>query len=157
MHTNRISNIHQVTGQMIKGEFDDESNWQMVEYVFDKLNCEGYGLGMRFYNALMEALWCLGQRERAARVLDEATKRGLFPELFRHNKLVWSVDVHRYKESYFFLIIDFNQFSFSFDIYHFFRMWEGGAYTAISVWLNKMYEMFMMGEDLPQLATVVVV
>ncbi|ESR52958.1 pentatricopeptide repeat-containing protein [Citrus sinensis] len=131
MHTNRISNIHQVTGQMIKGEFDDESNWQMVEYVFDKLNCEGYGLGMRFYNALMEALWCLGQRERAARVLDEATKRGLFPELFRHNKLVWSVDVH--------------------------RMWEGGAYTAISVWLNKMYEMFMMGEDLPQLATVVVV
>ncbi|KAJ4712238.1 Pentatricopeptide repeat-containing protein [Melia azedarach] len=131
MYTNRVSNIHQVTGQMIKGEFDDESNWQMVEYVLDKLNSEGYGLGMRFYNALLEALWWLGQRERAARVLNEATKRGLFPELFRNNKLVWSVDVH--------------------------RMWEGGAYTAISVWLNKMHEMFINGEDLPQLATVVVV
>lgn len=130
MYTNRISSIHQVTGQMIKGEFDDQSNWQMVEYVFDKLNSEGYGLGIRFYNALLEALWWLGQRERAARVLYEATKRGLFPELFRNNKLVWSVDVH--------------------------RMWEGAAYTAISVWLNKMYEMFTMGEDLPQLATVVV-
>lgn len=102
MYTNRISSIHQVTGQMIKGEFDDQSNWQMVEYVFDKLNSEGYGLGIRFYNALLEALWWLGQRERAARVLYEATKRGLFPELFRNNKLVWSVDVHRYNESYFF-------------------------------------------------------
>ena len=36
-------------------------------------------------------------------------------------------------------------------------MWEGGAYTAISVWLNNMYEMFMNGEDLPQLASIVVV
>lgn len=97
MCTNRASNIHQVTGQMIKGEYDDESNWQMVEYVFDKLNSEGCELGMRFYNALLEALWWLGQRERAAKVLKEATKRGLFPELFRNNKLVWSVDVHRYQ------------------------------------------------------------
>ncbi|KAJ0048289.1 hypothetical protein Pint_15352 [Pistacia integerrima] len=131
MYTNRVSNIHQVIGKMIKGEYDDESNWQMVEYVFDKLNSEGCGLGMRFYNALLEALWWLGQRERAARVLHEATKRGLFPELFRNNRLVWSVDIH--------------------------RMWEGSAYTAISVWLNNMYEMFTSGEDLPQLATVVVV
>lgn len=90
------SNIHQVIGQMIKGDFDDESNWQMVEYIFDKLKSEGCGLGMRFYNALLEALWCLGQKKRAARVLDEATKRGLFPELFRMKKLIWSVDVHRY-------------------------------------------------------------
>jgi hypothetical protein len=90
------SNIHQVIGQMIKGDFDDENNWQMVEYVFDKLNSEGCGLGMRFYNTLLEALWWLGQKERAARVLSEATKRGLFPELYRVNKLVWSVDVHRY-------------------------------------------------------------
>lgn len=96
MLTNRVSNIHQVIGQMITGDFDDTSNWQMVEYVFDKLNSEGCGLGMRFYNTLLEALWCLGQRERAARVLSEATKRGLFPELYRKNKLVWSVDVHRY-------------------------------------------------------------
>lgn len=102
MYTNRVSNIHQVIGQMIKGEYDDGSNWQMVEYVFDKLSSEGCGLGMRFYNALLEALWWLGQRERAARVLTEATKRGLYPELFRKNKLVWSVDVHRYDSVYFY-------------------------------------------------------
>ncbi|KAE8652579.1 pentatricopeptide repeat-containing protein At1g74850, chloroplastic isoform X1 [Cucumis sativus] len=126
----RVSSIHQVIGQMIKGDYDDDSNWQMVEYVFDKLNAEGCGFGMRFYNTLLEALWWLGQKGRAARVLTEATKRGLFPELFRQSKLVWSVDVH--------------------------RMWEGGAYTAVSLWVNKMNEMLMDGEDLPQLAAVVV-
>ncbi|KAI7986837.1 Pentatricopeptide repeat-containing protein [Camellia lanceoleosa] len=131
MLTNRASNIHQVVGKMIKGDYDDDSNWQMVEYVFDKLKSEGCGLGIRFYNTLLEALWWLGQKERGARVLNEATKRGLFPELFRKNKLVWAVDVH--------------------------RMWAGGACTAISIWLNNMYAMFKNGEDLPQLATVVVV
>lgn len=35
-------------------------------------------------------------------------------------------------------------------------MWEGGAYTAVSLWVNKMNEMLMDGEDLPQLAAVVV-
>ncbi|KAF2316024.1 hypothetical protein GH714_040819 [Hevea brasiliensis] len=131
MVTNRASNIHQVIGQMIKGDYDDDSNWQMVEYVFDKLNSEGCGLGMRFYNTLLEALWWLGQKKRAARVLGEATKRGLFPELFRKSKLVWSVDVH--------------------------RMWEGSACTAISVWLNNMYKMFLERVDLPHVASVVAV
>lgn len=96
MLNDRVSNIHQVMGKMIKGDYDDDANWQMVEYVFDKLNSEGCRLGMRFYNALLQALWWLGQKERAARVLSEVTKRGLFPELFRISKLVWSVDVHRY-------------------------------------------------------------
>ncbi|XP_030475504.2 pentatricopeptide repeat-containing protein At1g74850, chloroplastic [Syzygium oleosum] len=131
MCINSGSNIHQVIGQMIKGHYDHDANWQIVEYVLDKLNSEGCGLGKRFYNALLEALWWLGQKERAARVLSEATKRGLFPELFRKNKLVWSIDVH--------------------------RMWEGGAYTAISVWLNSMKEAFLNGEDLPQIASIVVV
>ncbi|KAK7330428.1 hypothetical protein VNO77_24622 [Canavalia gladiata] len=131
MITMRVSDIHQVIGQMIKGDFDDESNWQIVEYIFDKVNSEGCGLGMRFYNALLEALWWMFQRERAVRVLNEASKRGLFPELFRKSKLVWSADVH--------------------------RMSEGGALTALSIWLNNMQEMFMTGENLPELATVVVV
>ncbi|KAE8685814.1 Pentatricopeptide repeat-containing protein [Hibiscus syriacus] len=130
MLANRVSNVHQVIGQMIRGDFDGDSNWQMVEYIFDKLNSEGCGFGVRFYNALLEALWWLGQKERAARVLKEATNRGLFPELFRQNKLVFSVDVH--------------------------RMWEGGTYAAMSIWLNNMQEMFLSGDDLPQLATVVV-
>ncbi|XP_073123434.1 pentatricopeptide repeat-containing protein At1g74850, chloroplastic [Henckelia pumila] len=131
MRTSRVSNIHQVIGQMIKGEYDDASNWQMVEYVFDKLSSEGCGLGIRFYNTILEALWCLGQKERAARVLDEATKRGLYPELYRKNKLIWSIDVH--------------------------RMWPGAACTAISVWLNSLQELVINGEDLPQLFSVVVV
>lgn len=37
------------------------------------------------------------------------------------------------------------------------RMWEGGAYTALSVWVNSISEMYGSGEDLPQLATIVVV
>lgn len=96
MIKNKASDVHQVIGQMIKGDYDDGSNWQIVEYIFDKINSEGCALGMKFCNTLLEALWWLGQKERAARVLNEASKRGLFPELFRISKLVWSVDVHRY-------------------------------------------------------------
>ena len=36
-------------------------------------------------------------------------------------------------------------------------MWEGGALTALSLWLNNMQEMFRADEDLPELAAVVVV
>lgn len=164
MHTNRVSNIHQVIGQMIKGDFDDANSWQMVEYAFDKLNSEGCGLGIRFYNTILEALWCLDQKERAARVLSEATKRGLYPELYRRNKLIWSVNVHRYCDF-------FSSFCFLFvmSLYHVicvvlpvsyfgsFRMWPGAACTAISVWLNNMQESLTGGEELPQLATAVVV
>ena len=95
MRTNKFSNTHQVIGSMIKGDYDDESNWQMVEYVFDRLNSKGCGQALRLYNAVLEALWWLGQKARATRVLQEAIKRGLFPELFRGSRLVWAVDVHR--------------------------------------------------------------
>lgn len=96
MQSNRLSNAHQVIGSMIKGEYDSDSNWQMVKYVFDKFNSQGCGWGIRVYNAILESLWFLGQRERAARVLHEARKRGFYPELYRMSKLLWSVDVHRY-------------------------------------------------------------
>ncbi|XP_008795952.1 pentatricopeptide repeat-containing protein At1g74850, chloroplastic isoform X1 [Phoenix dactylifera] len=131
MKTNRISSTHQVIASMIKGEYDDESNWQMVEYVFDKYNAEGCGFGLRFYNALLEALWWLGQKARAARVLHEAERRGLFPELYHQSKLVWSVDVH--------------------------RMSVGGALAAVSVWLNEIHGRFKRGDNLPHLATIIVV
>ncbi|KAH0457436.1 hypothetical protein IEQ34_012751 [Dendrobium chrysotoxum] len=130
MKSNRVSNAHQVISLLIKGDYDDESNWQMVEYVFHKYNSAGCSLGLRFYNTLLDALWWFGQKARAARVLHEATGRGLFPELYRRSKLVWSVDVH--------------------------RMSVGGALTAISVWFNDLHERFRSGEDLPHLATVVV-
>lgn len=41
-------------------------------------------------------------------------------------------------------------------VWSFNRMWEGGAYTAISVWVNDMNEMLLNGEDFPQIAAVVV-
>ncbi|PKA52936.1 Pentatricopeptide repeat-containing protein [Apostasia shenzhenica] len=130
METNRTSNTHQIIGSMIKGNYDNESNWQMVEYVVDKYNSAGCTWGLKFHNALLDALWWFGQKARAAQVLHGAIERGLFSELYRHSKLVWSVDVH--------------------------RMSVGGALTAISVWLNGIQERFQNGEDLPHLATVVV-
>lgn len=160
MSTNRVSDVHQVIGQMIKGDYDDGSNWQIFEYIFDKINSEGCALGMKFCNALLEALWCLGQKERAARVLNEATKWGLFPELFRRSKLVWSVDVHRYSCIILFLVflmlLCLNSKEFLISSAVLVRMWEGGACTAISVWLNNMQDMVQNREILPQLATVVV-
>jgi hypothetical protein len=35
-------------------------------------------------------------------------------------------------------------------------MSEGGALTALSIWLNDMQEMFVTGKNLPELAAVVV-
>ncbi|KAE8794036.1 pentatricopeptide repeat-containing protein [Hordeum vulgare] len=130
MKTNRASNTHQVIASMIKGEYDDSSNWQMVEYVLDSSNLEGCDYSLRFFNALLDVLWWFGQKARAARVLDHAVSYGLFPELFRDTKLVWSLDVH--------------------------RMSVGGALVAVSVWLNKLYARVKREKDLPQLASVVV-
>ncbi|KAL5974266.1 Pentatricopeptide repeat-containing protein, chloroplastic [Asimina triloba] len=115
MKTSSVSNTLQVIGSMIKGDYDDNNNWQVVEYIFDEFNSLGVGWGLRFYNSILESLWWLGQKERAARVLHEATKRGLFPELYRQSKLVWSVDVH--------------------------RMSTGGALTAISFFLSRRGDM----------------
>lgn len=95
MKTNRASSTHQVIAYMIKGEYDDSSNWQMVEYVLDNSNLEGCDYSLRFSNALLDVLWWFSQKARAARILDHEVKYGLFPEIFRDTKLVWSVDVHR--------------------------------------------------------------
>uniref|UniRef100_A0ACD6A7T4 Uncharacterized protein n=1 Tax=Avena sativa TaxID=4498 RepID=A0ACD6A7T4_AVESA len=130
MKSNRDSNAHQVIASMIKGEYDDSSNWQMVEYVLDSSNLEGCDYSLRFFNALLDVLWWFGQKARAERVLDHAVNYGLFPELFRDTKLVWSLDVH--------------------------RMSVGGALVAVAVWLNKLYARLKAEKDLPQLASVVV-
>uniref|UniRef100_A0ACD5WFG3 Uncharacterized protein n=1 Tax=Avena sativa TaxID=4498 RepID=A0ACD5WFG3_AVESA len=130
MKSNRDSNAHQVIASMIKGEYDDSSNWQMVEYVLDSSNLEGCDYSLRFFNALLDVLWWFGQKARAERVLDHAVNYGLFPELFRDTKLIWSLDVH--------------------------RMSVGGALVAVAVWLNKLYARLKAEKDLPQLASVVV-
>jgi len=95
MKTNRASSTHQVIASLIKGEYDDSSNWQMVEYALKNSTMEGCDYSLRFFNALLDVLWWFGQKGRAARVLDQAVKFGLFPELYRDTKLVWSLDVHR--------------------------------------------------------------
>ncbi|XP_078171721.1 plastid transcriptionally active 2 isoform X1 [Carex rostrata] len=130
MKENRTSSTHNIIACMINGEYDSGSNWQMVEYVFDKCGLGGCDYGLRFYNALLDALWWLNQRARAARVLTEARKRGLYPELFRQSKLVWSVDVH--------------------------RMSIGAALTAVSAWLNDIHDRLKTEKHPPQLASVVV-
>ncbi|MCD7455417.1 hypothetical protein HAX54_028068 [Datura stramonium] len=79
--TNKTSDMHQIIGQMIHGDFNDENN--------------GRWLSMSLTNSSQDSLSM--------------------------------------------------------------RMWPGGACTAISVWLNDMEEWFHKGEDLPQLASVVVV
>ncbi|KAL9271395.1 Pentatricopeptide repeat-containing protein, partial [Drosera capensis] len=130
MAHSKKSNVVQAIGQLIQGDFDDESNWQIMDYVFDQINAQVCGFGMRFYNSPLEALWWLGQRARAARVLNEAFKRGFFPELFRQNKLLWSLDVH--------------------------RMWPGSTSIALSIWLNDLYGEFKDRSDLPHVTSMVI-
>lgn len=91
-----MPSIYGVVGGILKGEMDDGTNWQRVEYAFDGLKVDGVGSNLRFYNALLEALWCLGQRERACRVFAEARKRGVLAEAFSRSDLMWAIDVHRF-------------------------------------------------------------
>lgn len=107
-----MPSIYGVVGGILKGEMDDGTNWQRVEYAFDGLKVDGVGSNLRFYNALLEALWCLGQRERACRVFAEARKRGVLAEAFSRSDLMWAIDVH--------------------------RMSVGAAMTTLIVWLADM-------------------
>lgn len=88
--------LHSVVGGIIKGDLDEGTNWQRVEYALDGLKVDGVGSNLRFYNAVLEVLWCLGQRERAARVFAEGQKRGVLAEAFSRNQLMWAIDVHRW-------------------------------------------------------------
>lgn len=88
--------IHGVVGGILNGDLDQGTNWQRVEYAFDIVKVEGVGSNLRFYNALLEALWCLGQRERASRVFAEGQRRGILPEAFSRTRMMWAIDVHRW-------------------------------------------------------------
>lgn len=131
MQAHKMPNAHRVIGIMIKGDYDDLPNWQMVDYVFDNLKSQGTGIGMTFYNVLLDTLWWFGQKARAAKVLEEARKRGVFLEAFRQTKLVWSLDVH--------------------------RMSVGAALTSLSIWLIDIRRLVLDGEDIPQLVSIVTV
>ncbi|GLJ15964.1 hypothetical protein SUGI_0264000 [Cryptomeria japonica] len=131
MQTPRVPNSLRVFGAMIKGDYDDDSNWQVVEYLFDTLKTEGLGVAMVFYNAVLDALWWLGQKARAAKVLEEARKRRVFTEVFRKTKLVSSVDVH--------------------------RMSVGAALTSVSIWLTDTHRLATNRENISQLASIITV
>jgi len=60
MKTNRASSTHQVIASLIKGEYDDSSNWQMVEYALKNSTMEGCDYSLRFFNALLDVLWSEG-------------------------------------------------------------------------------------------------
>jgi len=78
---------------------------------------------------LLEALWCLGQRQRACRVFAEARQRGVFAEAFSHSDLMWSIDVH--------------------------RMSVGAAMTTLIVWLLDLEAEIKKEKSFPPLLSIV--
>lgn len=95
MQGHRMPTLHQLVAGIITGDYDSAANWQLVEHVLDNLKVEGVGHNLEFYNAFLEALWYFGQKERAARTLEEGRKRGVFMEAFKKSRNMWAVDVHR--------------------------------------------------------------
>ncbi|CAM6120304.1 unnamed protein product [Calypogeia fissa] len=129
MQGHRMPTLHQLVAGIISGEYDTTSNWEVVEHVLDNLKVEGVGHNLEFYNAFLEALWYFGQKERAARTLEEARKRGVFMEAFRKSGNLWAVDVH--------------------------RMSTGAALTTLIMWLSDMSKSMSNGEELPPIVSIV--
>jgi hypothetical protein len=101
----KIPTIYGLVAGILKGDVDQGSNWQMVEFTFDNLRRDGVGSNLHFYNALLEALWCLGQRERAARILAEGRRRGVLLEALSHTRMMWAIDVHRFHIILYFIFL----------------------------------------------------
>lgn len=101
----KIPTIYGLVAGILKGDVDQGSNWQMVEFTFDNLRRDGVGSNLHFYNALLEALWCLGQRERAARILAEGRRRGVLLEALSHTRMMWAIDVHRFHIVLYFIFL----------------------------------------------------
>ncbi|BFI40622.1 protein MpPPR_65 [Marchantia polymorpha subsp. ruderalis] len=129
MQGRSMPTLHSMVAGLMTGEYDTDSNWDLVEHVLDNLKIEGVGHNLEFYNGLLEALWFFGQRKRAARLLQEGRKRGVFVEAFRKTRMMWAVDVH--------------------------RMSTGAALTTLIMWLLDMQEATMCGEELPPLVSIV--
>jgi hypothetical protein len=55
----------------------------------------GLSENMTFYNAVLDALWELGQHARAVKLMQSALARGTFPEAVKRSETIWAVDVHR--------------------------------------------------------------
>lgn len=130
MQGSSMPNLHVLVAGLIQGNFDEISNWNdIVQPAFDSIKVDGIESNMLFYNALLEVLWWSGQRSRAARVLGEGKKRGMFPESFSRTSSLWSVDVH--------------------------RMSVGAALTTVVSWFEEMQVVAKVEEDLPKLFSIV--
>eukprot|EP00250_Pteridium_aquilinum_P015129 c22399_g1_i1 orf=446-3445(-) len=130
MQGSSMPNLHVLVAGLIQGNFDEISNWSdIVQPAFDLIKVDGIESNMMFYNALLEVLWWSGQRSRAARVLGEGRRRGVFPESFSRTSTLWSIDVH--------------------------RMSVGAGLTTVVSWLEEMQVVAKMAEDLPKLFSVV--
>lgn len=115
-----MPNLHVLVAGLIQGNFDEISNWNdIVQPAFDSIKVDGIESNMLFYNALLEVLWWSGQRSRAARVLGEGKKRGMFPESFSRTSSLWSVDVHRWvAKSFLCNVIEFVKSNWVFTVIH---------------------------------------
>lgn len=69
--------------------------WQEVEFVLEAQRDRGLSDNMVFYNALLDALWELGQYARAIKIMRAALARGTFPEAVKRSDMIWAIDVHR--------------------------------------------------------------
>ncbi|KAJ7517434.1 hypothetical protein O6H91_21G024400 [Diphasiastrum complanatum] len=129
MQSPKMTNLHTVVASLLKGYYDDEYNWKLVENAFDSLKLEDIGTTMAFYNALLEVLWRFGHKARAARVHEEMRKRDIFPEAFRRSPLVSYADLH--------------------------RMSVGAALTTLSVWLDSLRIAVTCEENIPHIVSIV--
>eukprot|EP00252_Welwitschia_mirabilis_P004017 TRINITY_DN1415_c0_g1_i1.p1 TRINITY_DN1415_c0_g1~~TRINITY_DN1415_c0_g1_i1.p1 ORF type:complete len:950 (+),score=168.14 TRINITY_DN1415_c0_g1_i1:298-3147(+) len=125
-----MPDIHLAVASLLLGD-PTESDWQCAINMLERLKTEGVDMEMTFYNALLDALWWLGQKATATRVLQETRIRCIFPEAFRRTNLIWSVDLH--------------------------RMSIGAALTAVSTWLLDMHRSVMDTGNLSKLSSIVVV
>lgn len=82
------------SGLVKQGPFPSH-RWQEVEFVLEAQRERGLSENMTFYNAVLDALWELGQHARAVKLMQSALARGTFPEAVKRSETIWAVDVHR--------------------------------------------------------------
>ncbi|MCO5589158.1 hypothetical protein L7F22_043124 [Adiantum nelumboides] len=124
-----MPDLHVLVAGLIYGNFDEASNWSgVVQPAFDSIKVNGIEDNTMFFNSLLNALWWAGQRSRAARVLEEGRKRGVFPESVSKSPMLWLVDVH--------------------------RMSVGAALTSVVSWLQELQVVAKRPKDLPKLFSI---
>eukprot|EP00271_Cylindrocystis_brebissonii_P006030 TRINITY_DN18561_c2_g3_i1.p1 TRINITY_DN18561_c2_g3~~TRINITY_DN18561_c2_g3_i1.p1 ORF type:complete len:894 (+),score=152.67 TRINITY_DN18561_c2_g3_i1:401-3082(+) len=120
---------HRFIASLLRGEMDDEYNWQRVDQFIDELKVEGIGRNSTTYNGVLEALWQLGAQQRAVRFLESVQARGMFPNTVHKSETLWAVDLH--------------------------RLSAGGALAMLLSWLQDARTTARQGEVLPPVMAIV--